>query len=119
MPDDMRAYLKTTLLALAAGSTTALAAEPPAAAYDSAFTDYKPYREPVLRLAGRDTVKPPAKAADPHSGHAMHGAAPADKADPHAGHHDAADKPPPVQEQKPRQEQAPAQSHDHHEHHEH
>jgi len=93
-----------TMLALA-GTASA------APAYDSAFRHYQPFREPVVRLAGRDTVKPATKPADPHAGHAMHDAAPAAKLDPHAGHagHQPAAK-------KPKPPPQPTEGHEHHDH---
>ena len=74
--------MRTALSILMAVSGAASAANP---AYDSAFAGYQAYREPVVRLAGRDTVTPP-KAADPHAGHAMHQPAPAAKPAQPAGH---------------------------------
>lgn len=95
----MRAAL---YILVAAASGAACAAEP---GYDSAFAGYQAYREPVVRLAGRDKVAPP-KAADPHAGHAMHHGE-----DPHAGHHPA-----PAKAEDP---PAPSPGHEGHEHHQH
>lgn len=116
----MRSALFT--LMLLAGAASAAPQQAATSAYDSAFAGYQPFREPALKLAGRDTVKP----ADPHAGHGAHGSHDAPAADPHAGH--AMHRPAPKADdphaghamQQPAAKPAdPHAGHEGHEHHQH
>lgn len=107
----MRSALFTLMLLAGAASAAPQQAATPA--YDSAFAGYQPFREPALKLAGRDTVKP----ADPPAGHGMqhggHGSHGAPAADPHAGHAGHAMPQPAA---KPADPHAGHEGHEHHQH---